>query len=140
MISIDEMCKELRRCYDCTLKTSCFGCPYNGSKLDIIQYLKNNMSEENNMSEIERKQRLLKKLRNREHITDSDLGIGTRQELKNRIDNVPLDTPVYLIDHNHNLYTGTIIKTATGELQRGECFSGDVESFYRSAIVDWAYL
>ena len=133
MISIDEMCKELRRCYDCTLKTSCFGCPYNGSKLDIIQYLKNNMSE------IERKRRLLDKLNRKEYITDSDVGISNNKQ-KSRLDDVPLNMPVYLIDHNHNLYIGTIIKTATGELQRGECFSGDAEYFYRNAIVDWAYL
>ena len=133
MISIDEMCKELRRCYDCTLKTSCFGCPYNGSKLDIIQYLKNNMSE------IERKRRLLDKLNRKEYITDSDVGISNNKQ-KSRLDDVPLNMPVYLIDHNHNLYIGIIIKTATGELQRGECLSGDAEYFYRNAIVDWAYL
>lgn len=132
MISIDEMCKELRRCYDCTLKTSCFGCPYNGSKLDIIQYLKNNMSE------IERKQRLLDKLNRNEHIADSDIGISNNKQ-KSRLDDVPLNTPVYLIDANHNLYTGTIISTDRG-LQRGKCFYGDAESFYRNAIVDWAYL
>ena len=101
--------------------------------VDIIQYLKNNMSE------IERKQTLLDKLNKKEYITDSDVGISNNKQ-KSRLDDVPLNTPVYLIDHNHNLYTGTIIKTATGELQRGECFYGDAEYFYRNAIVDWAYL
>ena len=138
MISVDEMCKELRRCYECTKKTSCMGCPYNGFKLEVIQYLKD--SKICIDSEKIRKQRLLRKLNNEEYITDSDIGISPRQELKNRIDNVPLNTAVYLIDDNHNLYTGTIIKTTTGELQRGECFSGDAEYFYRNAIVDWAYL
>ena len=76
MISVDEMCKELRRCYECIKKTSCMGCPYNGSKLDIIQYLKNNMSE------IERKQRLLNKLNRKEHITDSDIGISNNKQKK----------------------------------------------------------
>ncbi len=99
----------------------------------FTEYLKDNMSE------IERKLRLLDKLSRKEYITDSDVGISNNKQ-KSRLDDVPLNTPVYLIDHNHNLYTGTIIKTATGELQRGECFSGDAEYFYRNAIVNWAYL
>lgn len=90
------------------------------------------------MSEIERKQRLLDKLNRNEHVADYDIGISNNKQ-KSRLDDVPLNTPVFLIDAYHRLYTGTIISTDRG-LQRGECFYGDAESFYRSAIVDWAYL
>jgi len=106
----------------------------------FTEYLKDNMSE------IERKQRLLDKLHRKEYITDSDVGISNNKQIgisnnkqKSRLDDVPLNTPVFLIDANHNLYTGTIVSTDRG-LQRGECFYGDSDAFYRSAIVDWAYL
>lgn len=40
MITIAEMIDDLRKCYKCCRKESCFGCPYNGSKLEIIELLK----------------------------------------------------------------------------------------------------
>lgn len=39
MDSINEMRSNLRRCYDCAETQACLGCPFNGDKLDIIQYL-----------------------------------------------------------------------------------------------------
>jgi len=62
-----------------------------------------------------------------------------KEYYKSRLDIIPLDTPVYLLDDNHNLYVGTVISTDRG-LQRGQCLSGDADSFYRNAIIDWAYL
>ena len=40
MITIAEMIDDLRKCYKCCRKEPCFGCPYNGSKLEIIELLK----------------------------------------------------------------------------------------------------
>ena len=46
MMTIDEMREALRKCYECTKNQSCFGCPFNGAKLDILQYLKNEMEKQ----------------------------------------------------------------------------------------------
>ena len=54
-------------------------------------------------------------------------------------ENAPLNTPIYLISRSHHLYIGTIT-IANGIYYRGECLKGDPDSFYREAIVDWAYL
>ena len=53
--------------------------------------------------------------------------------------NIPLDTPVYLISSSHRIYIGTIIKIHE-IYYRGDCLKGDPDMFYREAIVDWAYL
>ena len=55
------------------------------------------------------------------------------------MDNVPLNTVVWLIDDMHKLYKGTMIMHR-GELQRGECLDGDPELFYRNAIIAWAWI
>lgn len=46
LMTIQEMYEELRRCYECTKAQSCLGCPFNGAKLDILQYLKNEMQSD----------------------------------------------------------------------------------------------
>jgi len=48
MDSIDEMYKNLRKCYECTIPQSCVGCPYNGTKRDILQYLEKQIGKEQN--------------------------------------------------------------------------------------------
>ena len=45
-MTIQEMKDELRKCYECTKLQSCLGCPFNGSKLDILQYLTNEMKKQ----------------------------------------------------------------------------------------------
>ncbi len=52
----------------------------------------------------------------------------------------PIDTPIYIIDHQHNLYIGTLtmVPSKYGP-QRGECLRGDPELFYRNAFIAWAY-
>lgn len=35
------MRSDLRHCYECKESQPCMGCPYNGSKLEIMQYLGN---------------------------------------------------------------------------------------------------
>lgn len=50
----------------------------------------------------------------------------------------PLDTPIYLIDHQHRIYIGTFTKV-NEKVCRGKCIEGDPEYFYRNAIVAWAY-
>jgi len=51
---------------------------------------------------------------------------------------VPLDTPIFIIDHQHRLYVGTFTMV-NGELCRGKCIEGDSEYFYRNALIAWAY-
>ncbi len=53
--------------------------------------------------------------------------------------NVPLNTPVNMIDDYHNSYIGTIVKGDNGYV-RGECFSGNEEMFYRNKMVAWGKL
>lgn len=57
------------------------------------------------------------------------------------LDNMPVDTPIYLIDDHHNLYLGTML-VINHELQRGELIydysCGGEDDFYRNAIVAWA--
>ena len=45
MDTIEEMYKNLRRCYECSRIDSCFGCPNNGIKLEILQHLKDEMDK-----------------------------------------------------------------------------------------------
>lgn len=46
MDDIQTMYKNLRRCYECERVEPCFGCAYNGNKLDILQHLKEIASNE----------------------------------------------------------------------------------------------
>lgn len=41
MDSFKQMYENLRHCYECDKNQPCLGCPYNGDKLDILQYLSN---------------------------------------------------------------------------------------------------
>ena len=52
----------------------------------------------------------------------------------------PIDEKILLIDEYHRQYIGTITFDSSGVRVRGECYSGDPDSFYRNAIVNWAYL
>ena len=66
------------------------------------------------------------------------------EEMDNKrtdLSSAPIDTPIYIIDHNHNLYIGTVTKCpGKSEPQRGECIDGDPELFYRNALIAWAYI
>lgn len=54
-------------------------------------------------------------------------------------ENVPIDTPIYIIDHQHNLYKATIV-VVNGKKRRGKCIEGDPEYFYRNALIAWAFI
>lgn len=55
------------------------------------------------------------------------------------MDNMPLDTVVWLIDDMHRLYKGTMTMRH-GELHRGECIEGDPDRFYRNTMIAWAWV
>jgi hypothetical protein len=40
MTKLKQLYDDLHHCYGCTLPKSCVGCPYNGCKAEILQYLK----------------------------------------------------------------------------------------------------
>lgn len=40
MSNIPSMIEAIRHCYNCNVPQSCVGCAYNGSKAEILQYLK----------------------------------------------------------------------------------------------------
>lgn len=53
--------------------------------------------------------------------------------------NAPLDTKLYLICSDCRLYVGTLTKSVRGDIVRGECYEGDADTFYRCAVIAWAY-
>ena len=58
------------------------------------------------------------------------------------MDYVPINTLLYLIGSDCQLYIGTIVerKGYPGVLTRGECLKGDSDRFYRTAIIAWAWM
>lgn len=72
----------------------------------------------------------------------SDLDILSKklqQVVDRAFSGIPVDKPVYMIDDQHRVYIGTIIRTEEGEYQRGECLRGDPDMFNRRAIIAWGY-
>lgn len=65
------------------------------------------------------------------------------KKLQRRVDDAmggfPINEPLYMIDDQHRVYIGTIIRTEEGEYQRGECLRGDPDMFNRRAIIAWGY-
>lgn len=65
-------------------------------------------------------------------------GKTLKEKTRMAFETCPLDTPVWLIDHQHRLYIGTIVEK-DGKMCRGECIEGDPEYFYRNELIAWAY-